>query len=228
MSAQRPRQGQHRHDLGGGGDVEPGLPRDSVLGGAEADHQVSQGPVVDVEHPTPRDVVHVDPELVSVMEMVVEHGRQHVVGGGHGVHVAGEVEVQRLEGHCLAVAPARRASLDAEGGAHRCLADGDGGALGDVAHGLAETERRGRLALAQRSGGDGRDDDVPGAGPIGERVDGVQAHLGHVLAVRLEQVLGNARLGGDLGHGLECGPSRDLERTQHGHVSPPLAMSLPL
>ena len=94
---QRRRQGEHRHDLGRGGDVEAGLAGHPVLGGAEAHHQVAQGPVVDVEHPAPRHLVDVDPELVPVMEVVVDHGRQQVVGGGHGVHVAGEMEVERLE-----------------------------------------------------------------------------------------------------------------------------------
>ena len=51
-----------------------------VLRGAEADHEVAQGPVVDVEHPAPRDVVEVDAELVAVVEVVVEHGRQACCG----------------------------------------------------------------------------------------------------------------------------------------------------
>ncbi len=223
---QRRRQGQHRHDLGGGGDVEPGLAGDPVLGRAQADHEVAQSPVVDVEHATPRHVVQVDPELVAVVEVVVEHGRQEVVGGGDGVHVPGEMEVERLERHRLAVPASRRAALDAEGRAHRRLADGDGGALGDMAHGLAETERRGGLPLAERRGRDGRDDHVSGTGPIRERLDGVEVHLGHVLAVGLEQPFGDARLGGDLGDGLERGPPRDLQRAQSMAMSVSLVTSL--
>ena len=129
---------------------KPGLPRDPVLGRAEPDDEVAQGPVVHVEHATPRDVVEVDAELVAVMEVVVEHGREDVVRGGHRVHVAGEVEVERLEGDGLAVAAAGGSALDPEGRPHRRLADGDGGALGDVAHRLAEAEGRRRLALAER------------------------------------------------------------------------------
>ena len=52
---------------------------------------------------------------------------------GDGVHVAGEVQVQPLHGHDLAVAAARGAALDAEGRPHRGLADRDGGALADLA-----------------------------------------------------------------------------------------------
>ena len=80
MSRSERRQGEHRHDLGRGGDVEAGLPGDPVLGRAQADHEVAQRPVVHVEHPAPGDVVEVDAELVAVVEVVVEHGRQDVVG----------------------------------------------------------------------------------------------------------------------------------------------------
>ena len=85
------------HDLGGGGDVEPRLAGHPVLGRPEAEDDVAQRPVVDVEHPPPRDGVEVELEVVAVVQVVVDDGRQGVVGGGHGVDVAGQVEVERLE-----------------------------------------------------------------------------------------------------------------------------------
>ena len=45
------------------------------------------------------------------MQVVVEHGREEVVSRGDRVHVAGEVEVERLEGGRLAVAAPGRSSL---------------------------------------------------------------------------------------------------------------------
>ena len=86
---------------------------------------VAQRPVVDVEHPPPGDVVQVEAELVALVEVVVEHRRQQVVGGGDGVEVAGEVEVEQLHRDHLAVAAAGGAALDAERRAHRRLAQGD-------------------------------------------------------------------------------------------------------
>ena len=120
-------------DLGRGGDVEAGLPRHAVRRGAEADHDVAQRPVVDVEHPAPGDVVQVEAELVALVQVVVEHRGQHVVRGGDRVHVTGQVQVQRLERDDLAVAAAGRAALDPERRAHRGLPDRDRGALADVA-----------------------------------------------------------------------------------------------
>ena len=48
-------QGEDGHDLGGGGDVEPGLAGYAVLAGAQSHDDVAQRPVVHVEHPAPGD-----------------------------------------------------------------------------------------------------------------------------------------------------------------------------
>ena len=127
------------------------------------------------------------PERVALVEVVVDHGRQQVVGGRHGVEVAGQVQVEGLEGTDLAVAAAGGATLDPERRAHGGLADGDGGLLADAGQGLPETDGGGRLPFAQRRGGDRRHHDVAGLGPLGQLVDGVQADLGHVRPVVLEQ-----------------------------------------
>ena len=42
-------------------------------------------------------VVGVEAERVALVQVVVEHGGEQVVGGGDGVHVAGQVQVEGLE-----------------------------------------------------------------------------------------------------------------------------------
>ena len=143
---------------------------------------VAQRAVVDVEHAPPRDVVEVEAELVAVVEVAVDHRRQQVVGGGDGVEVAGQVEVEQLHRDHLAVAAAGSAALDAERRPHRRLPQRDHGVLADVLHRLAEPDRGGGLALAERRRRDRRDDDVLGRGPVGELVDRGQADLGELDA----------------------------------------------
>ena len=135
----------------------------------EADHDVAQRPVVHVEHPAPGDVAAGRCRAsLPWWRWLSTMADEQVVGRGDGVHVAGQVEVEVLHRHDLAVTAAGRAALDAEGGAHRRLADGDRGPLADVAEGLPQPDRRGRLPLAERRRGDGGDDDVPGPGPVGQ------------------------------------------------------------
>ena len=115
-------QAEDGHDLGGHGDVEAGLALDALA--ALPDGDLPQGPVVQVDHPRPGDVVGVDVELVALEEVVVEHGRAQVVGGGDGVDVAGEMEVDVLHGDHLGVATAGGAALDAKAGTQGRLAQG--------------------------------------------------------------------------------------------------------
>src|SRR5947207_11596184 len=61
------------------------------------------------------DVVLVQGELVALVEMVVDHRGEQVVRRGDGVHVTGEMQVERLHRHDLAVPAACRAAFDAEG-----------------------------------------------------------------------------------------------------------------
>ncbi len=93
---------------------------------AEADDDLAQGAVADVDDPRPGDREGVDVERVAVVEVVVEEARGEVVRGADGVDVAGEVEVEVLHGDDLAVAAAGGAALDAEDRAQRGLADARG------------------------------------------------------------------------------------------------------
>jgi len=121
------------------------------------------------------------------------------VGSGDGVHVAGQVEVEQLHRDDLAVAAAGGAALDPEGRTHGGLADGDGGLLADVAEALAEADGRGGLALAERRGGDGRDDDVARLRAVAHGLDGVELDLGGAVAIGLEVFARDAGGVGDFG-----------------------------
>ena len=120
-------QGEDGHDLGADGDDELGLARDAVLAPAEADDDVAQRPVADVDDARPEDPVRVDAERVLVVEAVVEERAGQVVRRADGVDVAGQVEVEVLHRDDLAVAAAGRAALDPEDRPERRLADVDRG-----------------------------------------------------------------------------------------------------
>jgi hypothetical protein len=120
---ERRREREDGHRLRRGGDVEAGLAGNPVELGPEPYHDVAKRAVVHVEHSSPRDVVQVDLELVALLQVVVDHRRQHVVRGRHRVHVSGQVQVEGLHRDRLAITASRRSTLDAEGGAHRGLAN---------------------------------------------------------------------------------------------------------
>jgi len=131
----------------------------AVLARAEADNDVAQHAIADIQNTAPRDAVAIDQGFV-VVDLVVDHRCEQVVRGGDRVHVACEVKVQPIHRHDLAVATSRGAALDAEGRSHRRLTDGDSCALADERQRLAQADSCCRLPLAQRRRCDRRHDNV--------------------------------------------------------------------
>ena len=79
---------------------------------------MAQSPIIDVQNPGPGDGALVDVELIAVVQVVVDHRRQEVVGGGDGVEVAGQVQVHPLGRQDAGTPGAAGSALDAEGGPH--------------------------------------------------------------------------------------------------------------
>ncbi len=190
----------------------------AILFGAETRDDVAQCAIVDIEDPAPGDGPGVEAEQVAVVQMVVHHGGQEVVGRRHRMQIAGEVQVQRLERDDLAVAAAGSATLDPEGRPHRRLPDGDGGLLADAGQCLSQPYGGGGLSLSERGRGHRRHHDVASPRPNGQLLNGLQAHLGHMGAVGLQQRGGNAHLCRDVGDGCQRGAPCDLDGGWHRHA----------
>ena len=71
---------ENRHHLGGDDDVEAILARKAVRCAAKRDGDVAQSAVVHVDHALPGDAPDVDLQLIAMMDMVVDHRREQVVG----------------------------------------------------------------------------------------------------------------------------------------------------
>src|SRR4029079_16087378 len=81
------------HDLARHGDVETGFAWEAIGGTAERGDDRAQRAVVHVDGTAPTYAADVDVELVAPIDMVVDHGREQVIGGADGMEVAGEMEV---------------------------------------------------------------------------------------------------------------------------------------
>ena len=189
-------QAEDGHDLAGNRDVEAVLARHAVGLAAHAVHHVAQLAVVHVHHALPGDLAHVDAQLVALLDVVVQHGGQEVVGRADGVEVAGEVQVDVLHGNDLGVSAACSAALHAEHGAQAGLAQRDDHVLALASQRVGQAHRRGGLALAGGRRVDGRHQDEL-AGRVLLVGEQVVVHLRLVRTVQLEIRLRHARLLGD-------------------------------
>src|SRR5262249_46197943 len=91
-------QAEERHHLGGGGDQEAFLAGIALQPPPQPEHRLPKGAVVHVHGPAEEDLPGIDAERVGVEELVVEAGRQQIVGALDGVDVAGEVKVDVVSG----------------------------------------------------------------------------------------------------------------------------------
>ena len=144
------------------------------------------------------------PGRVPVMEVRVDQRREQVVRGRDRVQVAGEVQVQVLHRDDLRVAAAGSAALHAEHRPERRLAQAEDRLAAELAETLRERDRRRRLPLARRRRRDRRDVDQLRVGPVGEPVDHGEVDLRLVAAVRLDLVVEESELVGDVADRAEA------------------------
>ena len=85
---------------------------------------------------------------LAEVQPVVDRGGQEVVGGGDGVEVAGELEVDLIRRGQAAGPAAGRPPLAAEDRPHRGLPEGEDAPLAELSKTLGQADRGGRLPLA--------------------------------------------------------------------------------
>ena len=145
---------------------------------------MAQGAVVDIQDPGPGDGALVDVELVAVVQVVVDHRRQEVVGGGDRVEVAGQVQIHALGGQNSSAPGSPCTALDPEGGSHGGLTQGERGALAPAGQGLDQADGRGGFALPEGRGSHAGDHDVmTGLSPPADVPHGIHVDFGDVATI---------------------------------------------
>ena len=90
--------------------------------------------------------------------MVVDHGRQQVVGSADGVEITGKMQVDVLHGDYLGIAAAGSAALYAKDGSEGGLSESHHHMFPDPLKGVCQADRCSGLALACGRGVDGGDE----------------------------------------------------------------------
>ena len=110
-------QTEHRHHLGGDGDVEPVLAREPVGHTAQTANDRAQRTIVHVEAAPPGNPPRIDAERIAPVHMVIDHRGEQIVGRGDRVEIAGEMQIDLIHRHDLRITATRRAAFHAEAGA---------------------------------------------------------------------------------------------------------------
>ncbi len=197
------RQANDRHDLGGHHDVEPVLAREAVGGTPEADRDAAERAVVHVDDALPGNPPNVESEFVAVVNMVVDECRKQVMRKANGSEIAREVQIDIFHRHHLRIPPARRPALQPEDGTQAGFTQADDRFLADLVERITKPDRRGGLALAGRSGAQGRYQNQLAVGPAFQALNIVERDFGLVTAVVLDALGRDAEAGGDVADGFQ-------------------------
>ena len=212
-------QAQNSHDLGGNGDVIAVLTGHTVGLAAQAVHHEAELTVVHIHAAAPYDLTGVDVQSVALIDVVIQHGGQQVVGSADGVEVTGKVQVDVLHRDDLSVAAAGSAALNAKHRSQRGLTQSDNYVLTQLAHTVGQAHSGSGLAFASGGGVDGGDEDQLAVGLIGLVLQDLVVNLGLVLAVLLQILLVHAGGLGDLGNGLHDSFLCNFDVSFESHVN---------
>ena len=204
------------HDLRGDGDHEVVFTGNSVGWSSHTDDQIPQGTVVHVEAAFEDDAARVDVKGISLLDMVVDHGAEQVVGGGDCVNVTGEVEVNVLHRNNLCISSSGSSAFDAKDGAKRWFAKCNDGVFAYLCHGFSDTDGGGGLSFAGRGRIDsGYENEFSGrvdSDSLFERV----GKFCFILSVGFQFVRLDAEFCSDCGNLLHVGLLCDFNVGKHG------------
>ena len=100
------------HQFRGRGNVEACL-RDNTVA-TKPRHHIAQSTIVHIEHTLPEDLTERETFFAMLVDVVVEHGADRIMGRCDSMKVTCEVEVDLLHRQHLGIATACRTSLHAE------------------------------------------------------------------------------------------------------------------
>src|SRR6516162_4483075 len=123
----------------------------------------------------------------------VERRGEQVIGGGDGVDVAGQVEIELFHWNNLAVTASGGSAFDAKRRALAGLAHAGEDSLAQVrAESLAEADSGGGLSFPERCWGNRRNHNVPAVRHVLQSLANRKVHLSFVFAVELQLLGKNA------------------------------------
>ena len=140
------------HDLRGGGNVISVLSGGSVALSAQTVHDIAELPVIHIHAPAPGDPPGIYVQGVALIDVVVHHSRQEVVGGADGVKISGKMKVDIFHRNHLGVSSPGGSALDAENRTQRRLTQGGHGFFADFPQAVRQPHGGGGLSLSRGSG----------------------------------------------------------------------------
>ena len=141
------RKAEHRHDFARHRDVKTVFAGNALRFSAQSIHDLAELAIIHVNGSFPGDLLRIDPERVSLLDMIVQHGGEKIVRRSDRVKISGKMKVDILHGHDLRVTASRCAALDSEYRPEGRLPERDDHFLPDLFQTVSKPDRRCRLSF---------------------------------------------------------------------------------
>ena len=194
-------QTQHGHNLTGDCNVKAVLAWNSLCLSAKPIDNVTELTVIHIDSTLPGDLFRIDAEGVALLNVVVQHGSQQIVGGTDGVEITGEMEIDVLHGDNLGIAASGCSALDAENRTERGLTKRDDRILADLAQTVGKTDRSSGFTFTGWSRSDGGDENKLSL--FGEFLQSIEIQFGFVFAIVFHSIIRDAERCGNGINGLQ-------------------------
>ena len=146
---------EHCHDLRSHCDLKSIFSGNSVGTLPKSVHQVSELSVIHVHGPLPGHPFYIYAKAVSLIDMIIQHGSQQIVGSPYGMKISGKMKVDILHGHHLSIAASCRSALDPEYRAEAGLPESQGTFLSDISEAVRKANGCSGFSFSCRSRRDG-------------------------------------------------------------------------
>ena len=117
------------------------------------------------------------------MDVIIQAGRDQVIGRRDGMHIAGKVQVDVFHRHYLRITAAGSAALQPEYRSEAWLTQRHHRLLADAVQRVSQADRRRRLSFSGLGRVDRRDQDQLAVFLVFVAVEHIQAQLGFVLSI---------------------------------------------
>ena len=176
-------QAQDGHDFRSHGNGESVLTGEAADFAAQAHYHVAQGTIVHVHNPAPGDLAGIQTQGVAVMDMVIDHGRQQVVGCGNGMHITGKMQVDVIHRYNLGITAAGCTALNTEDRSQGRFPQSYYGLLAHFVQSLGQANAGSGFAFASWGGSNGRNQDQFPIGFVLQAFQHIQGDFGFVVAI---------------------------------------------
>ena len=211
-------QAENRHNLRGHGDFKAVFTGDALHPSSQAVHDVAELAVVHIHAAFPDNFLSVDSQGVALLNMIVQHSGQEIVGRSNGVEIPGEVEIDVLHGNDLGVSTPGRAALYAEDRSQGGLPQGHQGVLSQAAESVGQSHGGGGLSFSCGSGGNGGDQNQLAVGTVLQFPQKAAVHLRFAGSVLLKGIRFNAAGSGNLSNRTCLGALGDFNIRSMFHM----------